>query len=135
MVCSCKMFTDKRISHRRAASKAGREAGPKSDIIKLLEERGIRWFRLQSGDIVGRAGGKGKAWKVKGCKSGTPDLLCLVFMNEKFYSIPLWIEIKNSHGEQSPEQVEFQRQAEDFHERYLLARSAEDVSKWLQENL
>ena len=71
MVCSCKMFTDQRISHRRAASKATREAGPKAEIIKLLEERGIRYWRMQSGDIVQQLGGRRQ--RIQGNAKGTPE--------------------------------------------------------------
>ena len=134
--CPCKLFTDKRISVRRAASKSTREAGPKSDIIKLLEARGIRTFRLNSFDAVYR--NNGKKYRIMGNKKGTPDLQAIIHWdidNDHTGTMIFWIEVKKSDGKPSKEQVEFQAKAEALGETYLLARSAEEVEKWLKENL
>jgi hypothetical protein len=129
-------------AERRRAEKEAREAGPKKEIIELLEKMSIRFFRLQSGDILGRAGGRGK-WRVKGNKAGTPDFLCMFNWDDfpppkgVFYHqgrVILWIECKSPSGKQSKEQVEFQKDAESRGETYLLARSAQEVDHWILTN-
>lgn len=131
-------------AERRRNERAGREAGPKSDIIKLLEERGVRFFRMNSGNIHIR---KGHHLNLN--RPGTPDILCLLKteliqmrLNEPkgcgtgfTFSQPVWIEVKKSDGVSSKEQLEFQQQAEALGESYLICRSAEELGKWLDSNL
>ncbi len=134
--CSCKSFTDRRISARRAASRQTREAGPKAEILKLLESKGVRNFRMQSGDIVVQVGARRR--RIAGNKPGTPDILVFYSSNEIGKSMKpkntLWVEVKKSDTAQSPEQIEFQAKAEANGEVYLLARSAQDVDDWLERN-
>jgi hypothetical protein len=128
--CRCKSFTDKRRSKRRADSKATREAGPKAEIIKLLESKGIRFFRMQSGSILVKRGRKIALNPI-----GTPDILCLLNTVMESGNI-LWLEIKRTEGgKPSKEQVAFQKQVESLGEIYLLARSAEYVKAWLDANI
>jgi hypothetical protein len=129
--CSCKLFTDTRKTHRRAALKSKREAGPKAEIIKLLKDRGIRFFRLNSGSIHIRQGNHVNLNAV-----GTPDILCLFHYGGKEWVSEsagiLWLEVKRAEkGKQSKEQIEFQKQAEALGEAYLICRSAEELAKWL----
>lgn len=125
-------------AERRRNERAGREAGPKADIIKLLEERGVRFFRMQSGDIMGK-NKQGRTFRVQGNVAGTPDILVLGLKTLDNYidgAIPIWLEIKRSKGgKPSPEQLEFQQHAEALGESYLICRSAEELGKWLDSNL
>ena len=145
-LCRCKSFTDVRISARRAASKATREAGPKAEIIKLLEERGIRYFRLNSFDIIG-PNKQGRQRRIRGNSRGTPDLQCLIGITKGCKKNPydgpwclhkphvLWIEVKKSDGKPSKEQVEFQAKCEALGETYLICRSAAELEAWLDQNI
>ena len=133
-LCTCKSFTDKRISVRRAASKSTREAGPKAEIINLLEAKGIRPFRMQSGSSHVARGNH-----ITLNKKGTPDIVFWYPWHRtdnppKLFFI-VWCEVKKTDGKPSKEQVAFKEQAEALGETYLLARSAGDVEKWLKENL
>ncbi len=137
--CRCKSFTDKRRSKRLAESKATREAGPKAEIIKLLESKDIRHFRMQSGDIVVQVGARKR--RIMGNGAGTPDILCLIRRwvgkwgaeNHDQIIMPLWIEVKKSDGNPSDEQISFQKTADLAGESYLIARSVEDVANWLNQ--
>jgi hypothetical protein len=133
--CPCKTFTDKRISKRRAVSKQTREAGPKAEILKLLEARGIPHYRMLSGDIVVQVGARRR--RIVGNKAGTPDILA--FFRESLISLPwvsraLWIECKSKDGSLSDEQQEFCEKVGTEGHRYLVARSAHDVEVWLNAN-
>jgi hypothetical protein len=128
--CICKQFTDSRISHRLAASKSTREAGPKKEILDLLVAKKIRHFRMNSGHIHIRKGNH-----VKMNPNGTPDIQVIIPCVGSHFSRIFWIEVKKSDGKPSPEQIEFHREAEALGEKYLLARSAAEVEKWLTENI
>lgn len=132
-LCACKTFTDKRISARRKASVSTREAGPKKAIMELLKERGVMFFRMQSGTSH-----IGKGNHINMNPNGTADLLALVHRlfggGIQHWIIPLWIEVKKSDGEQSNAQKEFQQRVEAEGHQYLIARSAQEVADWLQAN-
>lgn len=127
-------------AERRRNERAGREAGPKAAIIKLLEERGIRFWRMNSGDTILKTGNR-RARKIKGNVAGTPDLMIVLDGGFAHGALPIfkqivWCEVKRSEGgKTSKEQVEFQAKAESLGETYLICRSAEELGKWLGDNL
>jgi hypothetical protein len=46
----------------------------------------------------------------------------------------LWIECKSDVGKQKPEQIEFQRRAEEAGHYYLLVRDVDTLRDWLKEH-
>lgn len=130
---------------RRRNERAGREAGPKIDIEKLLDSRGKRYWRMQSGDIIQQLGGRRQ--RIRGNKKGTPDYLvfvesCIGVCNASSsgewcsqHTHILWLETKCLSGKPSKEQLEFQQKAEALGDTYLICRSAEELGKWLDSNL
>ena len=97
------------------------EAGVQRAILDLLAAERILAFRMNSG--VMRAGRRFVRFGVP----GMADVLA-------FPGRVLWIECKSERGRQSPEQASFQRQVESHGHSYLLARTPEDLLRWLREN-
>lgn len=108
-------------------------------ILELLRLEGIYALRLNSGavKVEGRfirfhSGGAGVADIVAFCPhewNGT-----LEHDHEENRPHVLWIEVKSATGKQSPEQKNFEENMSATGMHYLLARSLDDLSKWLQEH-
>lgn len=113
-----------------AAKRARREGSMtpegklKAEVQDFLGKLGMFYMRLQSGQVKVRGG------FMHLCPTGTADL---VVYPSKGFSVG-WIEMKQLKGVQRKSQVEFQAKAEAAGHPYLVARSAEDVAKWLKEN-
>lgn len=96
----------------------------KGEVQDLLTVYGMFWMRLQSGMVRVRGG------FMHLCPTGTADL---IVFPAKGFGVG-WIEMKQLKGTQQKSQVEFQAKAEAAGHPYLVARSADDVEKWLKEN-
>ena len=114
--------------------KQRKEADVKRAVQDYLKLRNFRWFRMQSGQIMGQH--KGKPWMMRLCPPGTPDFLVLrPIRPDQMGSLAIWLEVKRPLGprggsggsDQSPEQVEFQRAAEANGERYRVVRDIEGL--------
>lgn len=110
-----------------------------------LQKSCIEWFRHfnKATRPVGRFlfaipnGGRrdattGAMLKAEGVRAGVADLFLMI--PSQGYS-GLWIEMKTKSGRQSPEQKEFQRDAEDYFYAYRLCRSLDDFQKIINKYL
>jgi hypothetical protein len=92
---------------------------------EYLELKGWTVRRMQSGAVQDRRG-----IPVRMHDAGTPDLLATQrageFLNEHHIA---WVECKAGNGKQSDKQKEFQVEAEDRGETYVLAYSIDDLQK------
>ena len=70
--------------------------------------------------------------------AGVADIVAFVPTKQRDLVRPgwevLWIEVKSPTGKQSAEQRSFQTKVESEGHGYLVARSLEDVIKWLREH-
>lgn len=105
------------------------------DFLQYGQNQG-RWvyLRLNSGDFIV---GEGKARRrIRGCQKGTADYLALTNNGRyaapnKFYCIPIFIEVKSPTGRQSIDQIVFQALVEVQGAEYHLVRSVEELDKIL----
>lgn len=99
-----------------------KEGAIQAQILHYLTLRKVWHRRMNSGAamMVGRGG---KMRPVRFGAPGMPD----IFARTPSGSI-IWIEVKSATGRQSPEQREWQREAERFGDVYILARSVDDVT-------
>lgn len=76
---------------------------------------------------------------------GTADIMATPYVSlmktanavhhfREFIPAILWVECKSDVGTQSPEQIQFQNDVEDAGHFYILARSSDDVLRWLKEH-
>jgi hypothetical protein len=102
-------------------------------ILDLLAAEGVFAIRLNTG--CGWANGRPIQHHSGG--AGTADILAF----PRWLRLPhgasispsvLWIEVKSATGKQGPEQISFQRRVEEEYHYYLVARSVDDVRKWLK---
>ena len=123
-----------------APAKPRREADVKKVVIDWLTLHNYRFWRMNSGAIF-----TGKRL-IQLHPPGTPDvlviyrgLICDSYREDDavYGHCILWLEIKRPLGpkggtggsEQSPEQVQFQREAEAAGERYAIIRSMDDLER------
>lgn len=119
------------------------ESETQTAIMHLLAAEQIFALRINtSSQVLTDANGRKRVLKSHSGGAGVADILA----TPRYLRIPgegvyidgppclLWIEVKSPRGKQSPEQMLFQKQAEEFGHYYLLARSATDVMQWLKEH-
>lgn len=63
--------------------------------------------------------------------AGMADILAFTSNQSYFNTFPVWIEIKTATGKQSDLQKSFQKQVEEHGHTYIVARSIEDIEKFL----
>lgn len=89
------------------------------NIIAYLKIRGALVFRMNSGKARNN---------VQLCPPGTPDILTIT-RDKKV----LWIEVKRADGALRPAQREMFKHLESRDQQVILARSVEDVKKYLSD--
>lgn len=90
-------------------------------ILHYLTIRKVWHRRINSGGaMLNGHGGRGQF--VRFGAPGMPDILARGSQGEV-----IWIECKSPTGKQTPDQKEWQRDAEGFGDIYILARSGDDV--------
>lgn len=100
-----------------------KESDVQKTILDGLAAKRVFAFRLNTGS--GWAGGR--PVKHHSLGKGAADILA--FPGREV----LWIEVKNEQGKQKPEQRGFQEFVEEHGQRYIVAKSWEDVEKFLAE--
>lgn len=105
------------------------------DFLQYGQNQG-KWvyLRLNSGDFIDVRGGTRR--RIKGCQKGTADFLVLTNNGRfdawnKFYCIPIFIEVKSPTGRQSKDQIVFQALVEAQGAEYHIIRSVEELQKVL----
>ena len=106
------------------------------DYLQYGQNQG-KWvfLRLNAGDFV-VLNKDGSHRMIKGCPKGTADILILTNNGRydapnKFYCIPIFIELKSKTGKQSKEQKEFQGMVEAQGATYIIIRSVERLMEVL----
>jgi hypothetical protein len=92
------------------------EAYIQTQIIAYLRKAGVYFRRL---NVIAARGHKNPL------TNGVPDLLC--FYKQR----TIFIEVKQAKGKMSDEQLAFQINAEKNGQNYVLARSVDDVVRWM----
>ncbi len=111
-----------------------KESAIQKSILDYLTAERVFAFRLNTGGAKVTGG----FLRSHSLGAGAADILALpteitrLFGGEVEYNTALWIEVKNSKGQQSPEQKSFQLHVENLGHSYLLARSVDDVIALLQ---
>jgi len=106
-------------------------------ILGYLCARRILAFRMQTGAHV--AENKGRQRLIRYGAPGMADVLAFPLTAVGAGGVviegimPLWIECKSAKGQQTPAQLSFQKIVEDNGHAYIVARSIDDVEKWLKE--
>lgn len=100
------------------------EAQIQRAILDYLAYRNVFHWRANTGAGYFRNKGGGERF-VRFGEKGMADIFCVV--GGQVYGL----EIKRSNGKQSAEQVEWQERFEKAGGVYILARSIDDVSKYL----
>ena len=122
---------------------------PEGSVMKavtdLLEAYRIPYWRMNAGNRIGsyasKRTGKTTHWCIRGHQPGTADLLAA----PRALRIPgglwldgapsyLWIEVKAPNGRQSVEQEQFEAFVRSQSMNYIVARSSDDVLRWLKDN-
>jgi hypothetical protein len=115
------------VSERTKAT----EAQISRSIMDLLSAKHVFAMRMNSGTRIGEH--NGKKWAIHMHAPGTADILAIsknIWRKESQLPI-LWIEVKDATGKQSELQKSFQMQVEEEGHQYIIARSIEDVEKYL----
>lgn len=118
------------------------EAETQKAILQLLAAYGVYAFRLNTAAIRT----DGRFFRAHSLGAGAADIFALPIIHTAYWKgspcgheltigqpQPLWIEVKSPTGKQSQEQASFQREVESRGCYYLLARSVEDVMRWLKD--
>ena len=95
----------------------GNSSTPETAIKKLAKE-----FLILAGWFVRH--NMQRRWSYK----GMPDIIAT------HHGVTLEIEFKSKTGTQSPDQIRYQADLQEHGGHYVLARSFEDISKYLKEN-
>jgi len=110
-----------------------------SDLKRLVEER-LQWAKNQGQVLFLRLNsgaaylpGKTGYYKIQLCPPGTADFVVWV----KYHLIPsfvntIYIELKSDTGEQSPEQIEFEKEVKEFGLNYYVIRKTEELESILK---
>lgn len=99
-------------------------------ILDWLRTKHIMAFRMQSSFVTAEYKGKKRAFRCG--VVGISDILAFKKMgSDAPVFMPLFIECKAPNGKQSAAQKEFQAEVEAEGMVYILARSVEDVQKYL----
>ncbi len=109
-----------------------------------LDVQHIMYLRLNSGSYF-LSSGKGKFYRVEGCKKGTADILILTHTGcnilgkgisndgSKFQITtgtiprPIFIEFKSLIGKQTKEQKDFEQSVKELGYEYYIVRKIEDL--------
>lgn len=121
----------KRKCRPKAAYKPGPEKQIQNAIQDLLLAHRILHFRMNTGFLQSKAGN----W-VRFGSVGMADLLVLpqiVRGGGVKYPHPLWIEVKSGKGQQTPDQVSFQKIVESEGHWYVVLRSIDEAIAYLKE--
>lgn len=107
------------------------------DYLQIGQNQG-KWFylRLNSGDFIMTDEGGSFRRRIKGCPKGTADLLVITNNGRydapnKYYAIPIFLELKGEKGRQTKEQGEFQDMVEAQGCGYHIIRSVDEVMEIL----
>lgn len=122
---------DKLKRQLKRRTKQRSEASVKKAVADWLRAFGYRFFRMQSGQILGQH--KGRPWMMRLCPPGTPDFIVLERI--PFATRVTWLEVKRPLGpkggtggsEQSEDQIAFQAEAGRHGERYAVVRGVDDL--------
>lgn len=116
------------------------ESGLLRAVTDLLTAERVWWCRMNTGtQVLEAANGKRRVFRAG--RPGMADLLALVEWDPAPVGGPylaprplaaLWIELKALRGIQSPAQKAFQAEVEREGHAYLLARSTDDVVRFLK---
>lgn len=104
------------------------EAEIQSAILDYLAARRILAFRVNSGNLL-LQNADGSSRRIKLAPKGTADIIGIA-PGGRFMAI----EVKDRKGKQTPEQLEFEKKVIEAGGYYLLARSVEDVERWLKDD-
>ena len=112
------------------------------DIEHRIQVSCVKWFRMQNPSLKGNLvaipnGGcrdviTGKRLKDEGVVAGVADLMLLV-ASHGYHA--LFIEMKTEKGRQSPSQVEFQKNVEQYGYKYVVCRSLDDFMQTINDYL
>jgi len=99
-----------------------KESDIQKQIMETLEQCGIFYIRLNSGEVRVHGG------YLRLCPPGTGDIIVFPPM-----STPVWLEIKELKGEQRKTQIAFQAKTADYGHDYYIVRSLDDIKPFINE--
>ena len=114
-----------------------------SDLKRSVEER-LQWAKNQGQVLFLRLNsgaaylpGKTGYYKIQLCPPGTADFVVWVKIyptahNDYWYIETIFIELKSGTGEQSPEQIEFEKEVKEFGLNYYVIRKTEELESILK---
>lgn len=118
------------------------EADTQKAVLELLCAYGVYAFRLNTAAIKT----EGRFFRAHSLGAGAADIFALPIIHATYWKgspcgheltighpQPLWIEVKSPTGRQTQEQRSFQGWVESNGCYYLLARSQDDVYRWLKD--
>jgi hypothetical protein len=115
-----------------------KESQIQRSILDLLAAERIPAWRMNTGAMSGEH--KGKKWFMRFGEKGMADILAIPKKREcipplYIRDIPqvLWIEVKTADGKVTDDQRAFGNHVADNGMHYLIARSVDDVIKWLKD--
>lgn len=125
---------------KRARKARAYRGTPEGAVLRLVQDyllaRRILFFRMNTGAIPSSY--KGRTRLIRFGSPGMADIIAFPVtkrvMGLGLVIKPLWIEVKAPNGEQTPQQISFQKIVEDNGHSYLVARGIEPIEAWLKEN-
>lgn len=108
-------------------------------ILDYLQAIRVVAFRMNTGMMTAE-GKNGKKRFIRFGTVGMADILALptisgIHKGSRIeWTAPVFVEVKSPTGKQSQEQKSFERQVKDAGAYYFVARSVEDVERWMREN-
>jgi len=95
------------------------------EYLQILRNQGKAWYMRVNSGMAFFGSGK-KKYAIRLAQEGTADILIIQWY-EPEGAIVTWVETKADKGAQSPEQVAFQKEVEEYGCRYEIVRDLDEL--------